>query len=85
MDDMMNNKWRFDAPEGKIGGYLDAKGRYMIGEGHHRMRAAIESGNSVNVQNLLNNGRWTPVERFPITIRILSLLLPLNSKAHRRR
>ena len=48
-------------PEGL---FVDSAGRYMVGEGHHRMQAAIQSG-SKYVQKLIDNGRWTQVTSFP--------------------
>ncbi len=59
----------FTDPEGQIGGWIDADGDFMIGEGHHRMQAALdaaqESGNMNYVQKLLENGRWTRTDKFP--------------------
>jgi RHS repeat-associated protein len=65
-DDMLAGRYRFDSPEGRIGLYVDRKGNYMIGEGHHRVRAAIESGDPANLQRLIDNARITPVDSFPI-------------------
>jgi RHS repeat-associated protein len=66
---MLGGKYRFTDPEGQIGGWINSKGEYMIGEGHHRMQAALdaakESGDMSYVQQLLQNGRWTRVNQFP--------------------
>jgi filamentous hemagglutinin len=66
---MLKGEYRFNAPEGQIGGWVNSKGEYMIGEGHHRMQAAIEaakqSGNSKYIDQLLQNGVWTRVDEFP--------------------
>jgi RHS repeat-associated protein len=64
-ESMQSGNYNFQSPEGRIGGWVDAEGNYMIGEGHHRMQAAIESGDSSNVQNLLKHGRWEKVDAFP--------------------
>ena len=67
---MQNGTFRFESPEGRIGGWKDAQGNYYIGEGHHRMAAAMEifeeTGNPSNVNRLLENGLWTEVERAPV-------------------
>jgi filamentous hemagglutinin len=52
--------------DGRIGGYLGDDGTYYVGEGHHRMNAALEifeeTGDSSYVDQLLENGAWTPGE-----------------------
>jgi RHS repeat-associated protein len=65
--DMRAGRYRFTSPEGRIAGWRDAQGNYMIGEGHHRVRAAIETGNPSNLQQLINNGVWTQVESLGTT------------------
>jgi RHS repeat-associated protein len=54
------------AKENMIGGFLDKTGNYILGEGHHRMNAAIqyaiETGNNTFVQQLIKNGRWTSIQ-----------------------
>jgi hypothetical protein len=61
--DMLNGRYRFEAPEGRIGGWRDAAGNYYIGEGHHRMAAALEifeaTGDASYVNRLLQYGLWT--------------------------
>ncbi|MEP0345625.1 RHS repeat-associated core domain-containing protein [Rhodopirellula bahusiensis] len=61
--DMQAGRYRFKSDEGRIGGYYN-EGCYYIGEGHHRMNAAMqifeETGNSYFVEQLLQHGRWTP-------------------------
>lgn len=67
--DMKAGTYRFGAPEGQIAGWRDAQGNYYLGEGHHRMAAAMEifeeTGDPSNVNRLLENGHWTVVERAP--------------------
>ncbi len=62
--DMLNDEYLFTADRGRIGGYKDSDGTYYIGEGHHRMNAALEifeeTGNTSYVDALLENGLWTP-------------------------
>ncbi len=64
-NDMLAGKWRFNDPNGQIGGYVDSQGRYMIGEGHHRVQAAIETGNPNILKALIDNGRWTQTSSLP--------------------
>lgn len=65
-DAMTNNKYRYDAPEGQIGGFIDKRGNHIISEGNHRVRAAAEifeeTGNLAPMKNLLKKGRWTRVD-----------------------
>jgi uncharacterized protein RhaS with RHS repeats len=63
---MTSGTYDFSSAANRIGGYIDSNGNYMIGEGHHRMQAAVQSG-SVYVQQLLQNGLWTQVQKFPTT------------------
>ena len=59
---MFNNDFDFSLLENKIGGYFDCKGVYHVGDGHHRMAAAIElykeTGNENYILNLLEHGKW---------------------------
>lgn len=64
--DMLNDNFEFDAPRGQIAGWVNPEGEYMIGEGHHRMQAAIETKNPANVQKLIENGKWDETEKFPV-------------------
>ncbi|HAT6805138.1 TPA: hypothetical protein JAN03_24385 [Citrobacter freundii] len=41
-DKMSNNDFDYSSTKNKIGGYYDSKGTYHVGDGHHRMAAAIE-------------------------------------------
>ena len=66
-NDMLSGNWRFNDPQGQIGGWVDSQGRYMIGEGHHRVQAAIETGDPRILNTLLENGRWTRVDSLPGT------------------
>ncbi len=67
--DMLDEKYAFEEERGQIAGYLDGRGTYHIGEGHHRMVAALEilreTGNDVFVRLLLYWGRWTEVGEPP--------------------
>jgi hypothetical protein len=62
-NDMLNGTYRFTDPEGRISGWRDAAGNYYIGEGHHRMEAALqifeETGDPKYVNQLLENGHWS--------------------------
>ncbi|MCP3996209.1 MAG: hypothetical protein GY722_14285, partial [bacterium] len=72
---MLRGEYRFQSLEGRIGGWVH-RGNYYIGEGHHRMAAAlkvaIETGKTEYVQFLIRYGRWTeavPVDRtYPFRI-----------------
>ncbi|MCX9044969.1 RHS repeat-associated core domain-containing protein, partial [Citrobacter portucalensis] len=59
---MFNNDFDFSLLENKIGGYFDCKGVYHVGDGHHRMAAAIElykeTGSENYILNLLEHGKW---------------------------
>ncbi|MFY0568744.1 RHS repeat-associated core domain-containing protein [Archangium lansingense] len=59
---MENGTYEFESPRGRIGGTYDPQdGIFYIGEGHHRMAAAIELAekNPAHVQKLLQNGRFS--------------------------
>ena len=62
---MLKGEYRYSSAEGRIGGYIDAEGRVMVGEGHHRMAAALETGDRSIIQQILDNARLTPVDKFP--------------------
>lgn len=76
---MQNGSFEYLSPKGKIAGYIDKKGIYYIGEGHHRITAAMEiftkTGNSSSLRQLLQNGKWTSVVNPPANAR------PLPSRA----
>lgn len=61
---MLKGRFRYQNPDGRIGGWRDSEGNYYIGEGHHRMRAALEileeTGDDSHVRALLENGLWAP-------------------------
>jgi len=61
-DDMLNGRYEFTDPKGIVGGWRDAAGNYFLGEGHHRMNAALEifeeTGNASYVNELLKHGLW---------------------------
>ncbi len=61
---MLNRRYGFEEDRGRIAGWLDDAGNYHIGEGHHRMNAALEifeeTGDASYVNRLLENGLWTP-------------------------
>src|SRR5262245_43975887 len=60
--DMRTARYRYSAPEGRIGGVLDPNGTYHVEDGHHRMVAALElyheTGDAQYVRELLAAGRW---------------------------
>ena len=69
-NDMTSGNYRFNAPEGRIAGYIDSKGSYYISEGNHRMVAAQEifkkTGDKSYVDKLLQNGSWTQTTNAPV-------------------
>ncbi len=72
---MLSGRYEFQSPRGQIGGVVDHRGTYHIGEGHHRMAAAMEvyqeTGNPTYVQLLVQWGLWTEVNRPPVDSRPL--------------
>ncbi|MHA7844766.1 hemagglutinin repeat-containing protein [Serratia sp. D1N4] len=68
-NDMTSGSYRFNAPEGRIAGYIDSKGNYYISEGNHRMVAAQEiyktTGDKSYIEKLLQNGSWTQTKNAP--------------------
>jgi len=57
--------------DGRVGGWKDAQGNYYLGEGHHRMAAAMEhfeaTGDATFVNKLLQHGDWqTPPVRMNV-------------------
>ena len=62
-NDMLNGNYDFTAPRGRIAGFINDSGDYMINEGNHRMQAAMqiyqETGDASNVMTLIENGLWT--------------------------
>lgn len=66
---MQNNTYDYTAPRGRIGGYMNDAGEYQVGEGNHRMQAAMqiyqETGDPSAVLKLIENGSWTKVSQFP--------------------
>jgi len=68
-NDMTSGNYRFNAPEGRIAGYIDSKGNYYISEGNHRMVAAQEiykkTGDKSYIDKLLQNGSWTQTKNAP--------------------
>ncbi|MEQ9918212.1 DUF637 domain-containing protein [Pectobacterium aroidearum] len=65
---MKNNSFNFSNMENRVGGYVDKNGKYYLLEGNHRMVAAKElyqeTGNSLYIENLIKNGRWTYTEKY---------------------
>jgi RHS repeat-associated protein len=66
---MLDDRFDFSSLEGRIGGFRTLDGTYYVGEGHHRMEAALEilaeSGDDRAVRSLLTNGVWTEVSSPP--------------------
>ncbi|WP_300002421.1 DUF637 domain-containing protein [uncultured Cedecea sp.] len=66
-NDMKNNNFKYTDDKAIIAGYVDKKGVYIITEGNHRAVAAKElyeeTGNSIYLENLIKNGRWTLTEK----------------------
>ena len=69
-NDMTTGNYRFNAPEGRIAGYIDSKGNYYISEGNHWMVAAQElyknTGDKYYIDKLLQNGSWTQTKNAPV-------------------
>jgi hypothetical protein len=67
--DMLAGRFPYHEWRAQIGGYRDARGKYHIQEGHHRMVAALEilaeTGNSTPVRELLRWGHWEGVPKAP--------------------
>ncbi|MEQ9888610.1 DUF637 domain-containing protein [Pectobacterium zantedeschiae] len=65
---MKNNSFNFSNMENRVGGYVDKNGKYYLLEGNHRMVAAKElyqeTGNSLYIENLIKNGKWTYTEKY---------------------
>jgi hypothetical protein len=59
---MLDETFNYTAPKGRIGG-VRVNGHYFVGEGHHRITAAMEifseTGNDAPLKNLLSNGLWS--------------------------
>jgi len=49
---MLSGAYDFSSAAGRVGGWVNNSGNYMIGEGHHRMTAAMQAGTSY-VQKLI--------------------------------
>jgi hypothetical protein len=67
--DMLAGRYAYEEPRGRIGGILDLRGTYHVGEGHHRMCAALEilreTGDDRPVRLLLQWGDWEHKDRPP--------------------
>jgi RHS repeat-associated protein len=67
--DMLNEKFDYTEKRAKIGGHVDKEGTYYVGEGHHRVAAAMQifltTGNPTPLMLLLQNGLWTPTVQPP--------------------
>ncbi|WP_434339499.1 hypothetical protein [Motilimonas cestriensis] len=53
--DMLDGNYRYDSPEGIISGAIDEKGVMHIGEGQHRVNAALEIFEETGDRKPLNN------------------------------
>ena len=60
--DMLAGDYRYDSREGRIAGWRGMAGTYYIGEGHHRVNAALEiyweTGDRSHLDRLLQAGEW---------------------------
>ncbi|MEM7394694.1 MAG: RHS repeat-associated core domain-containing protein [Verrucomicrobiota bacterium] len=65
-DEMLSGELPFEG-DGRIGGFKNA-GNYYVGEGHHRMNAAMEiyedTGDASYIEKLITHGFWTPKKPF---------------------
>jgi hypothetical protein len=70
--DMMLNQYNFKLDDNKIGCEVN-NNIYFIGEGHHRMQAALEiwkeSNDYSNVENLIKNAYLYHIKHEPISFR----------------
>lgn len=61
-EDMLAGRYDYQSRTGQIGGWRDSRGNYYIGEGHHRINAALEiyweTGDREPLDRLLRNGDW---------------------------
>ena len=68
-ESMQDGTFDFSSKEGKIGVSIDKSGTVHIGEGHHRVGAAVEifeePGDVGPLEKLLNNARQTFVDSPP--------------------
>jgi len=59
--DMLGGNYEFDSPRGIISGVEDSKGVIHLGEGQHRMNAAIEifeeTGDASHINRLIDSAR----------------------------
>lgn len=62
--DMLAGEYDYESSRGRIAGWRDQRKTYYIGEGHHRMAAALEvfreTGDHSHVMRLIENGQWEP-------------------------
>ena len=67
--EMLQGTFAYSEVRGQIGGVRDQHGTYHIGEGHHRMVAALEIyteiGDAAAVLTLISCGRWSQIDRPP--------------------
>ena len=61
--DMLSGKYEYSEMRGQIGGWFDSNGNFYVGEGHHRMAAAMEifkeTGDDTHIKKLLEKGLWS--------------------------
>ncbi len=68
--DMLEERFLFESSEGRIGGHYHERRRiFFVGEGHHRLAAALEiakeTGDWRPFRRLLRHGLWQKTDRIP--------------------
>jgi filamentous hemagglutinin len=60
--DMLAGLFHYERADARLRGWLSDKGAYYIGEGHHRVNAALEifweTGDRTCLERLLEHGHW---------------------------
>jgi len=69
--DMREGRFRYESAEGRIGGHYHERRRiFFVGEGHHRLAAALEiakeDGDWRPFKNLVRHGIWEKFDRKPV-------------------
>ncbi|CDL81248.1 hypothetical protein [Xenorhabdus szentirmaii] len=71
--DMLDGTYDFKNIKNIIGGEIDSKGVYYVGDGHHRMAAAQEiykeTGDATYIHKLIEHGRWDKVNSPTVDVR----------------
>jgi hypothetical protein len=68
--DMREGNFLYESPEGRLGGhYYERRRVFFVGEGHHRLAAALEiareDGDWRPFRQLIRHGLWEKIDRLP--------------------